>query len=93
MECEEILERLKSLASPEAVAGMARCGINPQNTLGVSIPVLRKMAREIGRSHGLAQELWSSGVHEALRDLKPENPLVGIDSVATRDEIELEMLL
>jgi len=51
------------------------------------------MAREIGRSHLLAQQLWSSGVHEARRDLKPENPLVGIDSVATRDEIELEMLL
>jgi 3-methyladenine DNA glycosylase AlkD len=65
MECEEVLERLKSLANPEAVAGMARFGINPESTLGVSVPVLRKMAREIGRNHGLAQELWSSGVHEA----------------------------
>jgi len=65
MECEDILERLKSLANPEAVAGMARYGISTQNTLGVSIPVLRKMAREIGRNHALAQELWSSGVHEA----------------------------
>jgi 3-methyladenine DNA glycosylase AlkD len=65
MECEDILERLKSLANAENVAGMARFGINPENTLGVSIPVLRKMAREIGRNHGLAQELWSTGVHEA----------------------------
>jgi 3-methyladenine DNA glycosylase AlkD len=65
MECEDILERLKSLANAEAVAGMARYGINPENTLGVSVPVLRKMAREIGRNHLLAQELWSSGVHEA----------------------------
>jgi 3-methyladenine DNA glycosylase AlkD len=65
MECEDILERLKSLANPEAVAGMARFGINPENTYGISIPVLRKMAREIGRNHGLAQQLWSSGVHEA----------------------------
>jgi len=65
MQCEDILQRLKSLANPEAVAGMARYGISPQNTLGVSVPALRKMAREIGRSHGLAQELWSSGVHEA----------------------------
>jgi len=65
MECEDILERLKSLANPEAVAGMARFGINPENTYGISIPVLRKMAREIGRDHALAQELWSSGVHEA----------------------------
>jgi 3-methyladenine DNA glycosylase AlkD len=65
MECEEVLGRLKSLANPEAVAGMARYGISTQNTLGVSVPVLRKMAREIGRSHGLAQQLWSTGVHEA----------------------------
>jgi len=65
MKCENVLRRLKSLANPEAVAGMARYGISPQNTLGVSVPALRKMAREIGRSHGLAQELWSSGVHEA----------------------------
>ena len=65
MECEDILQRLKSLANAENVAGMARFGINPQNTLGISVPVLRKMAREIGRDHALAQELWSSGVHEA----------------------------
>jgi 3-methyladenine DNA glycosylase AlkD len=65
MECEDILRKLKSLANPEAVAGMARFGINPQNTLGVSVPALRKLAREIGRDHGLAQQLWASGVHEA----------------------------
>jgi 3-methyladenine DNA glycosylase AlkD len=65
MECEDILRKLKSLANPEAVAGMARFGINPQNTLGVSVPALRKLAREIGRDHLLAQQLWASGVHEA----------------------------
>jgi 3-methyladenine DNA glycosylase AlkD len=29
------------------------------------MPVLRKMAREIGRRHDLAEELWRSGIHEA----------------------------
>jgi 3-methyladenine DNA glycosylase AlkD len=65
MECENVLRMLKSLANPEAVAGMARYGISPQNTLGVSVAALRKLAREIGRDHLLAQQLWSSGVHEA----------------------------
>jgi len=65
MQCEEILKRLESLSNPEAGAGMARYGINPKNTCGVSMPALRQMAKEIGRDHGLAQELWSSGVHEA----------------------------
>ena len=62
---EEILNRLKSLSNPEAVAGMARFGINPINTCGVSIPTLRKIARETGKDHNLAEELWSSGIHEA----------------------------
>ena len=44
---------------------MARFGINPKNTYGVSIPVLRKMAKELGRDHSLALKLWESGIHEA----------------------------
>jgi 3-methyladenine DNA glycosylase AlkD len=44
---------------------MARFGISSTNTLGISIPTLRKMAREIGTNHDLAQQLWDSGIHEA----------------------------
>lgn len=65
MEVRKIIEKLKSLSNPKAIEGMARFGINPENTYGVSIPTLRKMAKEIGNSHILAQELWSSGIHEA----------------------------
>ena len=61
----DVLDRLKSLQNPYNVAGMARFGINPRNTLGVSIPTLRTLAREIGKDHELAAELWSSGIHEA----------------------------
>lgn len=64
-QCGEILERLKSLANPQAVEGMARFGINPENTYGISIPVLRQLAKEIGKNHSLALELWATGVHEA----------------------------
>jgi 3-methyladenine DNA glycosylase AlkD len=62
---EDILGRLRTLADPEAVKGMARFGINPERTLGVSMPAIRKLARDIGRDHGLAQALWETGVHEA----------------------------
>jgi 3-methyladenine DNA glycosylase AlkD len=61
----EIIERIKSLANPKNVAGMAWFGINPTNTYGVSVPVLRKTARETGKDHELALELWASGIHEA----------------------------
>ncbi|HYL81829.1 MAG TPA: DNA alkylation repair protein [Candidatus Acidoferrum sp.] len=65
MRSEEILRRLRAMADPCAVAGMARYGINPKNTLGVSVRELRRMARQIGRDHQLAKHLWASGVHEA----------------------------
>ncbi|MBI5229094.1 DNA alkylation repair protein [Candidatus Micrarchaeota archaeon] len=64
-ECKKVLEELRKNADPKAVAGMARFGINPNKTLGASIPVLRKMAKEIGKNHALADELWNSGIHEA----------------------------
>ncbi len=62
---DEILRGLKSLGNPKAVEGMAKFGINPRNTYGVSIPDLRKLAKEIGKNHTLAQGLWQSGIHEA----------------------------
>src|SRR4030065_734976 len=65
MNADQIIVQLKSQADPAAVEGMARYGINPDNTLGISIPTLRGMAREIGKDHQLAGELWNSGIHEA----------------------------
>ena len=65
MQYNDIIQKLKSLADPEAVKGMARFGINPNNTYGVSVPNLRKVAREAGKNHDLAQQLWASGIHEA----------------------------
>lgn len=62
---QKILKKLKALSNPKAVKGMARFGINPKNTYGVSIPELRKIAKEVGKNHDLAQQLWSSGIHEA----------------------------
>jgi 3-methyladenine DNA glycosylase AlkD len=53
------------MSNPVNVAGMRRFGINPENTLGISMPALRSMAKEIGKDHTLAQELWASGIHEA----------------------------
>lgn len=64
MQYDDILQRLKSLADPKAVEGMARYGITTDKAYGVSIPVLRNIAREIGKDHGLAQRLWGAGIRE-----------------------------
>jgi 3-methyladenine DNA glycosylase AlkD len=65
LSAKEIIEELKASSSPENVEGMARFGINPYNTLGVSVADLRKIAKEIGTDYKLAGELWASGIHEA----------------------------
>lgn len=62
---DQILTRLQSLANPDNVAGMRRYGINPHNTYGIPIPALRQIARETGKDHSLAKQLWESGIHEA----------------------------
>lgn len=65
MTSEQIIADLKLHANTQAIEGMARFGIRPAQALGVSIPTLRKMAKEIGRNHALALALWDSGIHEA----------------------------
>ena len=65
MDCATAISRLRSHANPANVAGMARYGISAEGTLGVPMPVLRGLAREIGKSHRLAVQLWASGIHEA----------------------------
>jgi 3-methyladenine DNA glycosylase AlkD len=66
MNCADILEQLASRPDPNAVAGMARFGIVGKNAYGGwSAPALKKFAREIGRNHALAQQLWASEVFEA----------------------------
>lgn len=62
---EQIIARLRSLSSPDSLEGMGRYGINVARAFGVSVPQLRAIARENGRDHDLAQQLWASGFHEA----------------------------
>lgn len=62
---ERLIEELRAHANPANVAGMARYGINTEGALGVPIPILRRMAKEAGRDHALAESLWNSGIHEA----------------------------
>ncbi len=65
MQYKQIIKKLRSMANPKNIEGMARFGISSKNTLGVSIPVLRKMAAAIGRDQALALKLWGTGIHEA----------------------------
>jgi 3-methyladenine DNA glycosylase AlkD len=65
MQLKAVIAELKSMENSKAAAGMARYGIKADRALGVSIPKLQGLAKKIGKSHKLAEELWSSAMHEA----------------------------
>ena len=61
----EVLRELKSLANPNVREKMAYFGVNVPKAHGISAPVLHALARRIGKNHELAEQLWSTGIHEA----------------------------
>ena len=66
MNYQEIIKKLESLKNPKNIEGMARFGIRPKTrVLGIPIPELRKIAKQIGKDHDLALKLWDSKIHEA----------------------------
>ncbi len=56
---------LRGMADPSYTEGMGGYGISTETALGIRVPLLRKMAKDIGRDHDLAIQLWGTGVHEA----------------------------
>jgi len=92
MRAQELIDSLEARANPANVEGMARFGINPAGTLGVTMPVVRSLARDTRRAlhgdanarHELAGELWQSGIHEA-RILAA---LVDVPARVTEDQME-----
>jgi len=61
----EVLKKLKAKARPGQLKGMARYRMTIDRRLGVSVPDMRKIAKESGRDHELAIELWKTGIPEA----------------------------
>lgn len=76
----KILEQKKDL---NKVAGMKRFGIGGKNVLGIPVPFLRNLAREIGTNHPLAIELWTSEFHEAriLASMIEDSRLVSLNQM------------
>jgi 3-methyladenine DNA glycosylase AlkD len=62
---KDVLDKLQSKAQPEQLKGMAKYGMTVEQRLGVSVPDMRKLAKEIGRDHNLALDLWRTGIAEA----------------------------
>jgi 3-methyladenine DNA glycosylase AlkD len=61
---EVIIKELEELSNPEDVEGMARFGINHMKRYGVRMPELRRIAKNTGKNHELAEKLWNAGYGE-----------------------------
>jgi 3-methyladenine DNA glycosylase AlkD len=59
------LKWMKRRGSKRNRDGMARYGITAKKVFGISVVDLRKLAKDLGRSHALARALWKTEWHEA----------------------------
>lgn len=64
MNLYEVICEFEKHADTDAVRGMSRFGIHAKKIYGLSIPMLRKMARSIGKDHELALMLWDQESRE-----------------------------
>ena len=56
---------LRAKARPDQLEGMSRYGMATKKRLGVPVPDMRAIAKQIGKDHNLALTLWETGVAEA----------------------------
>ena len=62
---KELLKILHSKANTKNVEGMAKFGMTSTKRLGISVPDMRKIAKQNGKDHAVAMELWDTGIPEA----------------------------
>lgn len=65
MTVNETLTELKSLATENHLNKMKGFGIDTGEAYGVKVPLIRNLAKRVGKNHELAMELRKSSVHEA----------------------------
>lgn len=65
MQVTDIKEKISSMAEASHAKSMEGFGIQAPKAFGVRIPKLRALAKEIGKNHALALELWEENYHEA----------------------------
>jgi 3-methyladenine DNA glycosylase AlkD len=62
---EKVLRVMRSRSTRANIQGMERFGITPRKALGVSAPVLHRLAKNYRGDHELALKLWKTGIHDA----------------------------
>jgi 3-methyladenine DNA glycosylase AlkD len=62
---EEVIARLERMATRSTREGMTRYGLPSDKAFGVPVGKMKQYARQLGRSHELAEALWKAGWYEA----------------------------
>ena len=65
MNATHVIEQLRAEGCAETLAGMTRYGIPNHRAFGISVGRLKQIARDLGKDHHLALELWAGGWYEA----------------------------
>jgi len=84
MKVIEALNKLKANSGQKSKEHMLKFGMIADNALGISLPAIRQLGKEIGKDHDLAQNLWDSKFHEA----KILATLVDIPKMVTEAQME-----
>ena len=64
MEFNQIIQEFESLSDVDYAENMKKFGIQYVKSYGLRLPQIRKVAKECGRNHELAQKIWNHGYHE-----------------------------
>jgi 3-methyladenine DNA glycosylase AlkD len=81
---QQVLKKLKAKAKPDQLEGMARYGMAVKKRLGVSVPEMRRLAKETGKDHHLALKLWQTGIAEA----KMVASMIDVPEEVTEEQME-----
>lgn len=64
-ETKNLIEALRQKSTPKDLANLPRFGIAATNPLGVSMAHIQAIAKQFGKNHEVAQDLWATNIYEA----------------------------
>ena len=65
MDFQEVIAYFEEISDENVVNSNKRFAIGCQYSYGIRLPVIRKLAKEIGKNHDLAIELWNHPYYES----------------------------
>ena len=83
----EVIALLRENKNERGIASWKRLGPPRMKSFGIGLTQLRKLAKTVGRDHGLAKKLWASDVYDA----KVVSLLIDEPKKMTREQAERQV--